>query len=228
MNYISFRGVRSDDLGLLIAKMPSHKRARVRQTEYDVPGRDGALHTIDGYGAFDLEVTVTMLNAEASLRQAVNAWADGTGDLFTSDDTGKCFRASVFDEVKYGRRKWGGKFCDTAKITFRCQPFMYETTPKIYTYTQSGIIVNLGNIPSLPLITVTGSGDCSFSIGGRSVTLTGVSSPVMLDCEAGYASTENGAVTMNGSFPEIGLNDSEVVLGENVEKLEIKGNWRWL
>jgi phage-related protein len=164
MNYISFRGVRSDDLGLLIAEMPSHKRAKKRYTEYDVPGRDGPLHITEGYGAFDLQAVVTMLNAEASLRQTVNAWADGTGDLFTSDDPGKCFRASVFGEVPYGRRRWGGKFCDTAKITFRCQPFMYETTPKIYTFTQSGMIVNLGNLPSLPIITVTGSGDCSFSI----------------------------------------------------------------
>ena len=228
MGYISFRGVRSDSIGLMIEKMPSHKRAGIRHTEYEVPGRDGALHVVDGYAAFDMQVVVFMYNAEANLRQTVNAWADGTGDLFTSDDPDKCYRASVLDEIVYTRRKYGGKLYDSAKITFRCQPFMYETTPKIYTFTQNGIIVNLGNIPSLPLITVTGSGDCSFSIGDHAVTLTGVTSPVTLDCEAGYASTENGAVTMQGIFPEIGLNDSDVVIGENITKLEIKGNWRWL
>lgn len=228
MGYISFRGIRSDDLGLMIEKMPSHKRAEVRHTEYEIPGRDGALHIIDGYAAFDLQVIVFMHNAEADLRQTVNAWADGTGDLFTSDDPSKCFRASVMREVVYTRRNYGGKYFDSAKITFRCQPFMYETTPKVYTYTQSSTIVNLGNMPSLPLITVTGNGNCSFSIGGQTVTLTGVSSPVTLDCEAGYASTEEGAVTMQGSFPEIGLNDSAVEIGEGVTKLEIKGNWRWL
>lgn len=228
MGYISFRGIRSDDLGLMIEKMPSHKRAEVRHTEYEIPGRDGALHIIDGYAAFDLQVIVFMHNAEAVLRQTVNAWADGTGDLYTSDDPSKCFRASVMREVVYTRRNYGGKYFDSAKITFRCQPFMYETTPKVYTYTQSSTIVNLGNMPSLPLITVTGKGNCSFSIGGQSVTLTGVSSPVTLDCEAGYASTEDGAVTMQGSFPEIGLNDSAVEIGGGVTKLEIKGNWRWL
>ena len=228
MGYISFRGVRSDSIGLMIEKMPSHKRAGIRHTEYEVPGRDGALHVVDGYAAFDMQVVVFMHNAEAILRQTVNAWADGTGDLFTSDDPDKCYRASVLNEVVYTRRQYGGKYYDTAKITFRCQPFMYETTPKIYTFTQNGIIVNLGNIPSMPLITVTGSGDCSFSIGGYSVQLTGVNTPVTLDCEAGYASTENGAVTMQGSFPEIGLNDSAVEINGNITKLEIKGNWRWL
>lgn len=228
MGYISFRGVRSDSIGLMIEKMPSHKRAEVRHTEYEIPGRDGALHIVEGYNAFDLEVTVTMIDADVSLRQTVNAWADGTGDLFTSDDLLKCYRASALKEVDYKRRVYGGRYFDTAKITFRCQPFLYETTPKIYTFTQSGTIVNLGNIPSLPLIKVTGSGDCSFSIGGQSVTLTGVTVPVTLDCEAGYASTENGAVTMQGSFPEIALNNSAVEIGENITSLEIQGNWRWL
>lgn len=228
MGYISFRGVRSDSIGLMIEKMPSHKRAEARHTEYEIPGRDGVLHVLDGYNAFDMQVIVTMINADASLRQTVNAWADGTGNLFTSDDTSKCYRASALKEVAYTRRKYGGKYYDTAKITFRCQPFMYETMPKVYTFTQSGTIVNLGNYPSLPLIKVTGSGDCSFSIGGQSVVLTGVTRPVLLDCEAGYAYTENGAVTMQGNFPEIALNDSAVEIGSNITSLEIQGNWRWL
>lgn len=228
MGYISFRGIRSDTIGLMIEKMPSHKRAEVRHTEYEIPGRDGALHIVEGYGAFDMQVIVTMIDAESSLRQTVNAWADGTGDLYTSDNITKCYRASVLKEVVYTRRKYGGKYYDTAKITFRCQPFVYETAPKTYTYTQSGTIVNLGNIPSLPLIKVTGSGDCSFSIGGQSVLLSGVTEEVTLDCEAGYAYTASGAVSMIGSFPEIGLNDSAVVLEGNTTKLEITGRWRWL
>jgi phage-related protein len=228
MNYIIFRGIRSDTIGLKIEKMPSHKRAEIRQTEYEIPGRDGALHVTEGYAAFDMQITVTMMDASASLRQTVNAWADGTGDLILSDDLTKCYRASVWKEVSYTRRKYGEKYYDTAKITFRCQPFVYEAVPSVYTYTQNSAIVNLGNIPSLPLIKVTGQGDCSFSIGGQTVTLKGVSGEVTLDCEAGYAYSEKGAVTMNGSFPEIGLNDSAVTLGANVTKLEIQGNWRWL
>lgn len=229
MGYIIFRGIRSDTVGLMVEKMPSHKRAEVRHTEYEIPGRDGALHIVEGYAAFDMQATVFMLNAEASLRQTVNAWADGTGDLIVSDDLSKCYKASVWKEVTYTRRKYGEKYYDTAKITFRCQPFVYEAVPSVYTYTQNSAIVNLGNIPSLPLIKVTGQGDCSFSIGGQSVTLKGVSGEVILDCEAGYAYSEGGgAVTMNGSFPEIGLNDSAVTMGANVTKLEIQGNWRWL
>lgn len=228
MGYISFCGVRSDHLGLMIEKMPSHKRAALRYTEYEIPGRDGVLHTVDGYGAFDLQVTVTMIDEDAAFRQTVNAWASGSGDLYTSDNPQKCFRASVLKEVAYTRRMYGGRYYDTAKITFRCQPFMYETKPKLYTYTQSGTIVNPGNVPSLPLIKVTGSGDCSFSIGGQSVTLTGVTIPVTIDSEAGYAYTESGAVTMQGSFPEIALKDSAVEVGSNITKLEIVGNWRWL
>lgn len=230
MAYISFRGVKSDSIGLMIEKMPSHKRAEVRNTEYEIPGRDGALHIAEGYAAFDLQATVTAINADAGIRQTVNAWADGTGLLFTSDDTSKCYKASALKEVVYTRRKYGGKFYDTAKITWRCQPFMVEPAPKVYTFTQSGTIVNLGNMPSLPLITVTGSGECAFSIGGQAVTLSGVSAaaPVTLDCEAGYVYTASGAAAMSGAFPEIPLGSAAVTVGANITQLKIQGNWRWL
>lgn len=228
MAYLSFRGVKTDTLGLYIEKMPSHKRAALRVQEFSVPGRDGALHIAEGYAPFDLQTTVFMVEANANLRQTVNAWADGTGKLYTSDDPTHSYLATVIKEVVYTRRKYGGKYYDAAKITFRCQPFMVETNESVNTLTENASIANLGNVPSLPIITVTGSGNCSFSIGEQTVLLEGVTSPVTLDCEAGYVYSSGGAAAMTGDFPSVPLGITQVQMNENITQLKIQGKWRWL
>lgn len=228
MAYLCFRGVRTDTLGLYIEEMPSPKRAALRAQEITVPGRDGALHIAEGYAPFDVQATVFMVNQDAEFRQIVNAWADGTGKLYTSDNPTHSYLATILKEVTYTRRKYGTGFYDSAKITFRCQPFMAETNESFQNFPSNGSIANIGNAPSLPVITVTGSGDCSFSIGSQAVLLAGVTGPVTLDCEAGYAYASEGAVSMTGDFPVIPLGISQVQINENITNLKIEGKWRWL
>ena len=48
MGYLIFRGVSTASLtGVEVAKMPSHKKASMMQTEYHIKGRDGNLHVND-------------------------------------------------------------------------------------------------------------------------------------------------------------------------------------
>lgn len=219
---------------IYVAKMPSHKKASMRRTEFAVDGRDGILHRNQGFSNFDLEATLIILNGETedSPRQLINAWADGTGKLITSDDPNRCYRASVLEEVRFDRAVFGGKICDTAKITFNCEPYMYEAIDSKYEFTQSGVIVNIGSAEALPLIYVYGSGTCSFSISGQSITLNGVTEgvAVTIDSETGYIYSALGAQSMEGEIPVIPLTTAQqpVVLGAGVTKLEIYPRWRWV
>ena len=95
MNYLIFRGVAtttpantipaalvgSQLSDTYVSKMPSHKKGAMRNTEYYVKGRDGALHVDEGFENFNLTVTLILLNATVDKRYQVNAWADGTGKL---------------------------------------------------------------------------------------------------------------------------------------------------
>lgn len=121
MGYVVFRGISTSTneavpasicsgslSNIYVSRMPSHRKASQRYTEYYVNGRDGALHVDEGLSNFDISVTLVLINAGANARQQVNAWADGTGRLVLSDDLTKAFMASVKDEVEWVRVKADG------------------------------------------------------------------------------------------------------------------------
>lgn len=227
---VSFRGVSASSLGLIVTKMPEHQKASMRVTRYSLPGRDGELHVVEGYDAVDIPVRVSAWKANASIRQTINAWADGTGKLISSDDTTKCWMASVIGGISFKRRSHhNGTFFDEAEIIFRCQPFMMEAVESEMTITEDTEIVNGGTVESLPLIKVVGSGTCVFTVCGQTIRLTGVQSnaPVFIDSEAGYVYTNAGAAVMEGNFPVIPLGVSEIELTSGVTQLVITPRWRW-
>lgn len=104
MGYLTFRGVSTQNLSnVYVQMMPSHKKAAKRTTDYYVKGRDGVLHTDDGFDNTKIPVRLVMINAPAQTRQIINAWADGTGKLISSDDLSRCWMATVIDEIIYDR-----------------------------------------------------------------------------------------------------------------------------
>lgn len=230
MGYISFRGVTTTSLGIIVSKMPSHKKGAMRHTEYTIPGRDGSLHVDEGYEPFDLIAYVMLDNANAIARQTVNAWADGTGKLFTSDDTSKCYEASVLKAIEWTRDEVGGKFYDTAKIVFHCQPFMRETVETTQTITTATTLLNAGDMDARPLIQVNGSGDCSFTVNGNEITIEGVQSsvPVYIDSETGYVYAASGAKAMTGEIPILPIGTSTITPGTGITSLIITPRWRWV
>lgn len=230
MGYVSFRGVSTEALGVCIAKggMPPHMKAKTRAAEYEIPGRNGAVHVVDGYSPFDLPVTLQLMRNDAHTRQLINAWADGTGELFSSDDTQRVWQATVLHAVEYKRAEYGGLFYDTARVVFRCQPFMRERVPEVVTLTKAGTLKNKGNVEALPEIVVYGSGDCTVTIGGEKITLTGVDGSVTIDSETGYVYSAAGAVAMEGEFPVLGLGETAVSFGGGVTKVQITPRWGWV
>lgn len=231
MGYVIFRGVSTQSLtGVYVSKMPSHKKAAMRNTEYYVKGRDGALHVDEGYENFDVILSLVLINAPASTRQVVNAWADGTGKLITSDDLTKAYKASVKDEVEWTRVQANDGFYDTATITFSCQPCMYEATDSVIEMTTSQAIINPGSADAYPLIKVEGSGDVTFSVAGDEISIDDMVSgtPVFIDCENGYVYTPEGATTMTGEIPVLPMGSSNIVIGNNITKLTITPHWRWV
>ena len=231
MSEIIFKGVSTRELpGVAVSKMPSHKRAAMRYTEYYVKGRDGALHVDEGYSNMDLEATLVLINGMAQARQLVNAWATGSGKLILSDDYTLAYHASVRKEIRWTRTPGNGGYYDTAKITFDCDPYMYEANESVIGFDASGKIKNPGTATANPLIKVEGTGNAVFTVGGQQITVRGMSSnvPVFLDCENGYAYAASGSKEIVGEFPELPLGESDVILGSGTQRLTITPHWRWI
>lgn len=231
LSWISFKGIRTDTLPhVLVQEMPSHRRASMRYTRYQIKGRDGDFHVNEGYGNFDVGCTLVLIKGNVNDRYAIDHWATGTGKLITSDDPDRAYLATANEEVRWQRDKADNGFYDTARITFSCQPYMVEANDTTETFDAPGSLVNAGNAIAYPTISVYGSGDCSLAIGETEVQLRDVELgvPVILDCENGYVySSSGGGTTMVGEFPVIPEGTSNVRIGFGTTKLEIVPHWRW-
>ena len=232
MNYLIFRGVSTQSLtGVYVSRMPSHKKASMRFTEYYVKGRDGALHVDEGYANIDIKVKLILIKAQASARQIVNAWADGTGKLISSDDLTKAYKATVKDEVVWYREAHNGGFYDTAEITFNCQPCMYEAVDTVVELTEDGALLNPGSADAYPLIAIEGNGNSTVTIAGSEITIEEMTPgiPVYIDCENGYVYTASGATEMRGELPVFPVGEqSTIIFGEGTTKVTITPHWRWV
>lgn len=243
MSFVIFRGVGTEGslatvgsgnvlTNVYVSRMPSHRKAAMRFTEYYVKGRDGALHVDEGLSNFDLSITLVLIKATSATRRLVNAWADGTGKLITSDDLTKCYHASVKEEVEWTRVSANGGFYDSAVVTFNCEPCMYESSETTQVFTQSGNIVNAGSADSYPLLKIEGSGDTTVTIAGEQITIDDMTAnvPVFIDCETGYVYTASGATSMHGNIPyfPVGTNAIAITLGTNASKVTVTPRWRWV
>lgn len=231
MGYLIFRGVSTQSLtGVYVSQMPSHKKAAMRFTEYYVKGRDGALHVDEGYENFDLQAKLVLINANVARRYEVNAWADGTGKLITSDDLTRAYQATVKNEIQWQRVQANGGFYDSATITFNCQPFMVEAVDSQIEITGTQQIINPGSAISYPLIQVNGSGDAMFSVNGRTIQIDAMTSgvPVYIDCANGYVYTASGATSMRGEIPYLQMQTNTIVCGTGVSSIILTPHWRWV
>ena len=236
MSYLIFRGVSTESLtGVKIAKMPDHKKASMRRTEYRIKGRDGVFSVDEGYDNFELTVTLVLIDATAATRQLVNAWADGTGKLVSSDDLTKAYKASVKEEIIWRRVPGNSGYYDTAKITFDCEPFMYEATDTVLQITETTPIVNPGSAEAYPLIKVEGSDTeaVAFDFCGEYLIIRGIdpNDPVFIDCENGYIYTQSGtAKSIQGNIPKIPMGSSGVYFNPEhpPTKITITPHWRWI
>ena len=213
-----------------VSQMPSHKKGAMRYTEYYVKGRDGALHVDEGYENFDMTVILVLLNASVNARYSVNAWADGTGKLISSDDLTKAYKASVKEAVEWQRVKANAGFYDTATITFNCEPYMVEAVDSQTTLTGTGSILNPGDMVSYPMIQVNGSGDVTFSVNGNVIQIDDMTAnvPVYIDCSTGYVYTASGATSLRGEIPSFSLGTNTITFGEGLTSLVITPHWRWI
>jgi len=234
MGYLIFRGNDTRNLtGVYVSQMPSHKKAAMRYTEYYVKGRDGALHVDEGYENYDVTVVLVLVNASAETRYLVNAWADGTGKLISSDDLTRAYQASVKDEIVWDRVQANAGFYDTATITFSCQPFMVEAVDSEITMTarvDPWSVINPGSATSYPLIQVNGSGDAVFAVNGNEIQIDDMTAnvPVYIDCANGYVYTASGATSIRGDIPILDYGTNTITITSGISSLVITPHWRWI
>lgn len=229
MNYFMFKGINSKEFsGLVVNTLPPITKAPKRVETQQIDGVDGEIIIELGYSAYDKDITITLMKLKDL--DEIMAWLNGEGELVTSLEPDKVYKARVIDGIDY-ERVYSMK---SATITFRVQPFKYELDENPVTLTESGkSVTNNGLETSKPRMTIIGSGTIELIVNGNkffSYTFPESETEVVIDSEKqdAYLGTILKNRNMTGEFPILQSGDNTITWDGAVTSIVIEPKSRWL
>lgn len=229
---ITWAGVSSRDLGLVVDQIPNLNRPARKADVYNVPGRDGDIVVMqDAWENVDQSYTIwghgSARNSATAIGYTISEWLfapTGYQELSDSFDPGhfrKAYFLGPFDVentlTRYGR----------ATITFSCDPrrFVAGVTP--ITLSATGNVTNPTPFTARPAITVHGSGNGTIECGGNTITIAGIYDGMVLDCDAqgAYYPGVNLNSLVSGSFPVIPGGTQTITITGGITSVEVAPNW---
>ena len=233
--HFSFKGVECDQHGVEVLRLPALVRPALREEQITIPGRSGLLRVRDGayepsLGTCDCYLPYEQHRPVSDIER-ISAWLTGSGWWAQSDRPYRKFRASIVDELTYQPVVPG--FEDRIfSVSVWLEPFAYHVDSADVELTSAGTVTNPGTAEAEPIITITGSGDISLTVGSRTVLIAGLTGgSITLDCEArmAYRSSTNlcGIVTLSqGTWPILPPGSTQISWTGSVTKVKITPNWR--
>lgn len=224
----TWRGESASSKGIITTKLPPIVTAARRDEPHQIPFRSGSLHIQDGayeeilkpvsiYLPYEQGVTV------ADLRE-IRSWLTGYGWATFDNDPGRKYVGHIVSEVSFD--EWMNGFDDReAQVIFECEPYAYHTNAAAFDVTQAGTVIrNQGTAEALPVLAVTGSGDCAIMIGSDIIYLIGISGTVYIDSVAEECYSMSGQTRVNrngqmaGEFPKIPVGTSQIAWTGSITK----------
>lgn len=157
---ITWNGVASDTLGIVVSKVPSLNRPQRKYNSYSVPGRNGDLVVMqDAYAEYEQEYEIFALDGAQVDARAIVDWLYQDGWCKLADDwEPEYYRMAYF----VGPLDIETLISEAAvcTITFRCRPQRFIVEEPI-AVTSGDTITNPTNHIAKPIITLTGSGNAN-------------------------------------------------------------------
>jgi predicted phage tail component-like protein len=223
----------AERMGLKIISLPPIKFSDEKIDEKEIDGRDGSLTENKGY---QTETKQVMCDFKGDNEQSLRLleWLQGEGEVVFGNIPDRYYKARINNAVPLDQIIFNKMH--TFTIQFRCQPFGYLIDGKNTLTISNGSILknNKATYYSLPTITISGSGACTFTINGRSFNLkSGFNGSITIDSFLQEVTSGDGEL-MTGDFPYLDYKDTKKGLsGENniswtgtITKVELTPNWR--
>ena len=169
----------------------------------------------------------------------ISKWLTGRGTLIFDDIPSVIWNGKITDEIIYMPEHDGRKA--VLEVSFRVQPFgscifgtegpvmdcaevhLDSTIPidfdELYTVSaangQSINIINFGDRPIRPVITITGgASDMTLRMNGKTLDFS-AGGDVVVDCEKQTVTNANGSVMISGEFPELQPGGNVLYIGNS-------------
>ncbi|MDO4548823.1 MAG: phage tail family protein [Clostridia bacterium] len=230
--YFIFKQTDSRDMGVVVINYPPFSIPAEKASTIEIPGRSGSLTLLEGDDVYkNRTVSVDCFIENADGISNVAGWLRGSGELIFGNSPNRMHKARVTNQIDFTKAVRGNDV-RLFSVGFLCDPFQYEAEPRSATLYSPTTIKNESVIAANPTIRIFATGDVTFSIGSISVTLTGITESVTIDCDAKLAYTTPGsniAITLNEEvWPVLASGDNFISWTGSVSKVEIFPNLRWL
>lgn len=208
LNWFSFKGKKSTDLGVRVELLPPITLAEERVKFETVAARSGSIVQLEGDAVFeDMVLTVECYIENLDNLNAIAAWLFGKGELILPNRPGGHYVGRVIGKIEM-ERVIKAQEARRFFVDFRVEPYFYlDDSPIIESTEASFAITNPGSVASAPRITVYGHGDIQLAIAGQSVWLFGLEDGVILDTYLMDTLSLDGAQLMNehvnGNLPTL-------------------------
>ena len=231
MDWFEWNGARCTAYGVHVLEQPPLTMPAERATFTNVPGRNGAMTTLQGDAVYDdMILTAQCIISDPSKIPNLCAWLRGGGKVIFANRPGGFYNARIVNQISFEKILRGNPHRSFA-VNFRCKPFWNDATSTVIQLTTSGTFVtNPGSAASEPMITVYGSGDITLMVGMSIVELFGITGNITLDTQhmeafSGDSSANN---RMSGDFPILLPGTNAVSWTGSVSRVVILPNWRYL
>lgn len=228
----TWKGTDCTTKGIRLREMPQIIRPEERVEHVVLPGRAGELTLTQGADIYNSYIqTIPIAVDNASDLSTAEQWLKGEGYVTFSCQPTLKQKARVINAVTFTKHSKNSTWWE-GEVQFYCEPLKEPTSGSTTNVTSSGTVVNNpGDVTSRPLITITGSGTVTVTIGGNTLTITGVSNGWMIDSDLEWVTNSSGAPQMgvySGKFPVFAPGNNTVQFTGSISKLVIDGRWRYL
>ena len=210
---IIWAGKPSQDLGIVVEKPPVIRRPARKFTKYSVPGRNGdIIEQQDAWDNYTQTYTIWAggkdYGSAPITYSAISSWLLSPKGYQRLEDN---FEPDIFREAYFvGPVEVENILTQVGKceLSFVCKPQRFlKIGEKTTNYTSTNKqLYNPTQFEAKPLIKVLGSGDGTITLNGVTMTITGMTDYLYIDCEAMNVyrlESENKNSLVSGSFPTI-------------------------
>lgn len=228
---IIFNGISSVNFGIIVEQVPNLNRPTRKFKTYEVPGRSGTIiEQQDAYANIDRQYQIWFTDPAwrndytPAKARYIAEWLYNTNGYVRLEDNFEpdYFRLAYFNgplNIESTLLMIG-----KATISFNCRPERFDKEGEQW-FENPTTITNKYAFSAKPLIKIEGSGNGTFTIQGQTVTITGMTDYLYIDCESQdcYRQTaENRNNLMTGNFPVLKPGDNTITKSGGITKISIQ------
>ena len=229
--YFVFNGVDSRTMGVHVIKYPPIMRPAERIKYVSIPGRAGDMRQAEGVAVYDAyNRGMEISNARGFSIDRAAAWLRGAGEMIVGNEPDFRYQVDLGAQCQFSkviRGFWGGT------LQMHTQPFKTPRQPApAKTLTESGQkVYNPGDVETRPAITLTGSGDSTLTVGGKTLSIDGISTGWTVDLDLKWILDVLGVPqwdVASGEFGALPPGESAVIWTGGITSVTIRARWLYL